>query len=119
MIYLLAVDLLKPGSIMKPGLPLKLVTFGAPRVGDESWSTLYNQLLDDYRSEHGAESVHEYCIKGFNDGTNSPFTLTPNSQLHGNSPRSPPFATLGIRVSPLYQKTNLFLQRQAIPRPRK
>jgi len=77
MAYLLANDLLQSDDIISPSVPFKLVAFGAPRVGDQDFVNSWNTLLDDYRSEHGSDSIHEYCIKAYNDGV----TLLPPFEL--------------------------------------
>jgi Lipase (class 3) len=63
--YFLANDILQSNDILPP---IKLVVFGAPRVGDQNWVNSWNKLLVDYRAKHGFDSFHEFSIKGYNDG---------------------------------------------------
>jgi predicted lipase len=67
--YLLAIDLLAPSDLELPlGLPLKLAVFGSPRCGNAQMSQLWRELVDNYRTKNGKESLKEYSVKAYNDG---------------------------------------------------
>ncbi|EGO00311.1 hypothetical protein SERLA73DRAFT_180832 [Serpula lacrymans var. lacrymans S7.3] len=72
MSYLLAFDILNSDEIqITRGLKLKIVTFGAPRCGNEALVQCWRSLVDGCRTEYGRGSVQEYCVKGYNDGVPS------------------------------------------------
>jgi len=70
--YLLAIDLLAPSDLELPlGLPLKLAVFGSPRCGNAQMSQLWRELVNNYRTKNGKESLKEYSVKAYNDGVPS------------------------------------------------
>ncbi|KZT30406.1 alpha/beta-hydrolase [Neolentinus lepideus HHB14362 ss-1] len=68
---LLALDLLLDQDEALLGRSLKLVFFGAPRVGNAHLVELWHDVSQRHRREHGADSLHEYFVKGYNDGVPS------------------------------------------------
>ena len=66
--YCLAVGLLTNDGILPPGMRVKIVVFGSPRVGDPAFSSFWKKLVDDYRSSHGQDSFQEYNVRAYNDG---------------------------------------------------
>lgn len=66
--YYLAVGLLANDGILPPGTRIRIVAFGSPRVGDQSFSSFWKKLVDDYRSSHGQDSLQEYSVRAYNDG---------------------------------------------------
>ncbi|KAF9652039.1 alpha/beta-hydrolase [Thelephora ganbajun] len=53
--YYLAVGLLTNDGMLPPGIRIKVVTFGSPRV-------------EEYRFSHGQDSFQEYSVRAYNDG---------------------------------------------------
>ncbi|KAI3613087.1 putative triacylglycerol lipase [Moniliophthora roreri] len=68
MSYLLMFELLQPNDIVSSEMSLKLVVFGAPRVGDTRLAQHWSQLVQS-RKQRG--SFHEYSVKAYNDGVPS------------------------------------------------
>lgn len=68
--YLLAIDLLTEPflDILPRGMAFKLAVFGAPRVGDNNLSELWNVLIGCYRAQYGEQAFVEYSVKAYNDG---------------------------------------------------
>ncbi|KAH8120339.1 alpha/beta-hydrolase [Phellopilus nigrolimitatus] len=74
--FLLAMELLQsalrpldyPGFRLRQGLPIKLVAFGSPRIGNVALTELYRTLVTRYQEDHGKESFKDYLVKGYNDG---------------------------------------------------
>jgi surfactin synthase thioesterase subunit len=66
--YFLMMHLLEDKEPLPPGISLKLVVFGSPRPGDQQLADSWQRLVDNRRSAHGSSSMHEYSIKGYNDG---------------------------------------------------
>jgi len=71
MCYLLALDIMggdewKPGSESITKLPLKLVVFGSPRVGNSALVQQWRTIVAD-RISRGFRVI-EYSVRGYNDG---------------------------------------------------
>lgn len=66
--YYLAVELLTNDGVLPPGMRIKVVTFGSPRVGDQAFASFWKNLVEEYRSNHGQESFLEYNVRAYNDG---------------------------------------------------
>lgn len=64
--YFLALDLLKMSS--KPAPLVTVLSFGCPRVGDQKFADYWNQTKAEYLSEHDANSLREFAVRGHNDG---------------------------------------------------
>jgi pimeloyl-ACP methyl ester carboxylesterase len=64
--YFLAIDLLKMPSKSTP--LVTVLSFGCPRVGDQKFVDYWNQTKAEYLSEHGANSLREFAVRGHNDG---------------------------------------------------
>lgn len=84
--YYLAVELLTSGVMLPPGIRIKIVTFGSPRIGDQAFASLWEKLVEEYRSNHGQLSFQEYNVRAYNDGgsvarsyTPSAYKITPDS----------------------------------------
>ncbi|KAK7047280.1 hypothetical protein VNI00_006511 [Paramarasmius palmivorus] len=69
MSYLLMLDLLRLNDVVSPEMPLKLVVFGAPRVGDVQLAQYWAELVQD-RKRNGP--FREYSVKAYNDGLSLP-----------------------------------------------
>ncbi|KAF9269434.1 alpha/beta-hydrolase [Marasmius fiardii PR-910] len=92
--YLLLLDLLPENDTIRPsGVHLKLAVFGAPRVGDIDLVNYWQQVSQDYRARHGADSFREHSVKAYNDGVPSlpplklgyrHFTQEPLYFVHGH-----------------------------------
>ncbi|TFK57277.1 alpha/beta-hydrolase [Heliocybe sulcata] len=68
---LLALDLLLNQAELLGGRRLKLIFYGAPRVGNAKLAELWSDATQKYRSEHGEGSLTECLVKGYNDGVPS------------------------------------------------
>jgi hypothetical protein len=66
--YYLAVELLTKDGLLPPGIRIKVITFGSPRVGDQAFASFWKKLVEEYRSGHGQESFLEYSVRAYNDG---------------------------------------------------
>ncbi|KAF9785873.1 Alpha/Beta hydrolase protein [Thelephora terrestris] len=66
--YYLAVGLLTSDGILPPGIRIKIVAFGSPRVGDQAFASLWKTLVEEHRSSHGRLSFQEYNVRAYNDG---------------------------------------------------
>ena len=91
--YCLAVGLLVSDGMLPPGMRIKIVAFGSPRVGDKAFSSFWKKLVDDYRSSHGQDSFQEYSVRAYNDGESCRVVVR---QLKCNSPFPP-----GVPMLPL------------------
>ncbi|KIY48785.1 alpha/beta-hydrolase [Fistulina hepatica ATCC 64428] len=70
--YLLTLDLLAADEdVLPPSTSLKLVAFGAPRVGDAGLAKYWRELRDTYVARRGEKSFTEYMVKAYNDGVPS------------------------------------------------
>lgn len=91
--YYLAVGLLTNDGILPPGIRIKIVAFGSPRVGDQAFSSFWKKLVDDYQSSHGQDSFQEYSVRAYNDGESDGVTVRQH-KFH-----SPPL--IGVPMLPL------------------
>jgi hypothetical protein len=66
--HYLAIGLLTSDGLLPPGLRIKVVTFGSPRIGDQAFASFWRKLVEEYQSSHGQESFQEYNVRAFNDG---------------------------------------------------
>lgn len=64
----LAIGLLTNPGMLPPGIRIKVVTFGSPRIGDQAFASFWRELAEEYRSSHGQESFLEYDLRAYNDG---------------------------------------------------
>ncbi|KIJ54480.1 hypothetical protein M422DRAFT_220729 [Sphaerobolus stellatus SS14] len=75
MCYLFVLDLLynlqEDQPFLPKGLPLSLVVFGSPRLGNDGLSKHWRRCLNDYREEFGLNAFREFSIKAYNDGVHS------------------------------------------------
>lgn len=62
-------EVLSASYELPKGIRIKVVTFGAPRVGDEELAKYWNELVDAYRATYGPDALVDYCVKGHRDGT--------------------------------------------------
>lgn len=49
-------------------IAIKLVIFGSPRVGNETFADLYRSYVKSLKADRGEDKYVEYCVKGYNDG---------------------------------------------------
>lgn len=72
MAYFLALDLLsenrRESDLIPSGIPISLVAFGSPRLGNEGLVKHWRKRLNEYREKFGAGAFREYSIKGYKDG---------------------------------------------------
>lgn len=69
MAYLLALDLLVSEDTKILGdVPLTVVAFGAPRVGNAVLAQVWREAVKSRREKRGEHAVREHLIKAFNDG---------------------------------------------------
>ncbi|KAJ7269627.1 Alpha/Beta hydrolase protein [Mycena rebaudengoi] len=97
---LLLLDILRDPDLISTGsLPLRLVVFGAPRVGTKDLRDYWQMLLNKHREQHGESSLSEYSVKTYNDGVPSlpprafgyrHFAQTPLYFVHGRLYHVPP-----------------------------
>ena len=73
--WYLAVGLLTNEGILPPGIPIRIVTFGSPRVGDQAFASFWKKLVEGYRSSYGQQSFQEYDVRAYNDGELNPSAL--------------------------------------------
>ncbi|KZV77737.1 alpha/beta-hydrolase [Peniophora sp. CONT] len=66
--YLFGLEVLSASYELPKGIRIKVVTFGAPRSGDEELVKYWNELVDAYRATYGPDAVVDYCVKGHRDG---------------------------------------------------
>ena len=67
--YLLLLELVSSNNTVVPtSVCIKLVAFGAPRVGDTSLGNYWQELWREYRNRNGADAFTEYSVKAYNDG---------------------------------------------------
>ncbi|KAK0449733.1 Alpha/Beta hydrolase protein [Desarmillaria tabescens] len=69
--YLLMTDALTQKINIPPDMRLKLVSYGAPRVGNSSFVKCWRELVSRHRDTHGESSMVELCVKAYNDGVPS------------------------------------------------
>lgn len=49
-------------------MKIKLMTFGAPRLGNRIFAQAYRAAATDHRLRHGEDCLKDYAVRGFNDG---------------------------------------------------
>lgn len=105
--YYLAVELLTNNRILPPGMRIKVITFGSPRIGDQAFSSFWRKLLEEYRSSNGQESFQEYNIRAYNDGEHQISVRQPSGyHFFPGVPMLPP-----VKAGYIHHTTNpLFLR---------
>lgn len=71
LLYLLLLELLAPTQniVRLPfGVRMKLVVYGAPRVGNAGLVDLWKERVQAYRQLHGDGAFQEWSVKAFDDG---------------------------------------------------
>lgn len=52
----------------RPGIRIKLLGFGCPRVGNRDLSCLFEELVLKYRNTYGKDDLIEHCVRNYCDG---------------------------------------------------
>jgi hypothetical protein len=66
--YLLMLDILSSTMPIPSNVKLKIVVFGAPRLGDLAFVEYWREQVRGHRERYGQSSLEEYSVKGYNDG---------------------------------------------------
>ena len=65
----------------------KLVLFGCPRIGNESFANLYKSAVSSYQTRNGPDKLKEFSVKLDSDGSYS-FFFSKNLKAQGNKQES-------------------------------
>jgi predicted lipase len=66
--YLLAMEIMTSVHALPTGMAIKIVVFGAPRIGNSHLQQYFCDVVHDFKTKNGDASVKVYSVKAYNDG---------------------------------------------------